>query len=101
MDSFYIPNSIRKKLNMKTNKIDYKILTPELRELLVTIQKTPYPLDVYGYTELIDTVLNENRYRVADTIWLNTVRRKWINYLKEKTKRDAFTQHIIENTKSW
>ena len=79
----------------------YKILTPELRKLLIKIQKTPYPLDVYGYEDLINNVIEQNKYHITDTDWLNVVRRKYITYLKEIPIRKAITKNIIKNTKSW
>jgi len=67
------------------SKPKYFQLTIPLRNLLNEIQASD--LDVYGYRELILLTLRTGRYHAGDQAWLNCVRRKWINHLKEKQNK--------------
>jgi hypothetical protein len=74
--------------------IKWHYLTDELHKLLLTIKSE---MNIDGYDDLIDFTIKTRKYHPADQIWLQAVRRKWINHLKEKKNKERIYKIYLED----
>lgn len=79
---------------MSKKNIKFHYLTDELYKLLLEIREK---MDTTGYDQLVDFTIKTRKYHHADQVWLQVVRRKWIDHLKAKKQKERIYKIYLQD----